>query len=459
MLPRLLRAFGLAVLATLFSAAHSLAQQPCVPAVVGQDGKYLGNLSANSYDPNSVNNPYGQYGSPYAADSVKNPYGRYGSPYSLESSRNPYSTQPPKIVDPCTGKYLGRLSGNRYAPDSTSNPYGQYGSPHSADSINNPYGVYGSPYSSSSARNPFAFSPSTPLGSEFGSTSEPAPATQGLDWRIPLMAVSPPPQPSYLEPLTLARRNRAIQLDNERRARQIAIYESLLRSEQSRRATAPSFPPKPITEPVVSATALDASTTPPPSPAGSPAVYSGPRSSAPNPAVLGTTTKPDGVLAKAYSSTSAGHRPRLFQVEGMTTEQVTAFLGPPAFTQVRSRTTTVWNYATPDGVLAVFFNTGIASLREPRARTKPGVATRERTALALDACGAEIVAPNSFVTLDATPIFIRPQYQTEPLATFPAHAAVTVSGRIGGWFVAQFGDRRWGTRVGYVHCSSLSPSR
>ena len=34
------------------------------------DGKYLGNLNASRYDPNSVSNPYGQYGSRYSPDSI-----------------------------------------------------------------------------------------------------------------------------------------------------------------------------------------------------------------------------------------------------------------------------------------------------------------------------------------------------------------------------------------------------
>ncbi|SES68270.1 hypothetical protein SAMN05216412_101223 [Nitrosospira multiformis] len=57
-----------------------------------QTGKYLGNLSANPYDSNSVNNPFGRYGSPYSADSINNPYGQYGSRYSNDSPNNPYAT-------------------------------------------------------------------------------------------------------------------------------------------------------------------------------------------------------------------------------------------------------------------------------------------------------------------------------------------------------------------------------
>lgn len=62
-----------------------------------QTGKYLGNLSANPYDADSVNNPYGRYGSEYSQDSINNPYGQYGSPYSNDSANNPYATNPPTI--------------------------------------------------------------------------------------------------------------------------------------------------------------------------------------------------------------------------------------------------------------------------------------------------------------------------------------------------------------------------
>lgn len=41
-------------------------------------GRYLGELSANRYAPDSVSNPYGRYGSRYSPDSINNPYGPYG---------------------------------------------------------------------------------------------------------------------------------------------------------------------------------------------------------------------------------------------------------------------------------------------------------------------------------------------------------------------------------------------
>jgi hypothetical protein len=62
------------------------------PGIYSSDGKFLGNLNANRYDPDSVANPYGRYGSRYSPDSINNPYGEYGSRYSPQGARNPYGT-------------------------------------------------------------------------------------------------------------------------------------------------------------------------------------------------------------------------------------------------------------------------------------------------------------------------------------------------------------------------------
>jgi hypothetical protein len=55
------------------------------------DGTYLGKVTDNEYDPNSINNPYGKYGSEYSQSSVNNPYSKYGSEYSPYSPNNPYA--------------------------------------------------------------------------------------------------------------------------------------------------------------------------------------------------------------------------------------------------------------------------------------------------------------------------------------------------------------------------------
>jgi hypothetical protein len=66
--------------------------------IYGSDGTYLGKLNANPYDPESVANPYGKYGSKYSPTSINNPYSAYGSKYSTQSARNPYATTPPRVI-------------------------------------------------------------------------------------------------------------------------------------------------------------------------------------------------------------------------------------------------------------------------------------------------------------------------------------------------------------------------
>jgi hypothetical protein len=68
------------------------------PRLYSSDGNYLGRLSANPYDPDSVSNPYGRFGSPYSPTSINNPYSPYGSPYSGISATNPYATETPQII-------------------------------------------------------------------------------------------------------------------------------------------------------------------------------------------------------------------------------------------------------------------------------------------------------------------------------------------------------------------------
>ena len=43
-----------------------------------EDGTYLGKAGASPYDAESIDNPYGIYGSQYSANSIRNPYGKYG---------------------------------------------------------------------------------------------------------------------------------------------------------------------------------------------------------------------------------------------------------------------------------------------------------------------------------------------------------------------------------------------
>lgn len=93
---KVLLAIGAALLTA--TSIHAWERLGGGPRIIAQDGNYLGRLNNNKYDPDSVANPYGRYGSRYSADSINNPYGKYGSPYSPYSATNPYSTQSPFLV-------------------------------------------------------------------------------------------------------------------------------------------------------------------------------------------------------------------------------------------------------------------------------------------------------------------------------------------------------------------------
>jgi hypothetical protein len=80
--------------------------------LVANDGQFLGKLSLNQYDSESISNVYGSYGSPYSSTSIKNRFSQYGSIYSSLSPFNQYTSTPPTIY--LKGKKIGYLTKNRY---------------------------------------------------------------------------------------------------------------------------------------------------------------------------------------------------------------------------------------------------------------------------------------------------------------------------------------------------------
>lgn len=80
--------------------------------LLASDGEFLGLLSTNKYNRESICNTYGTYGSRYGAKSIWNEYGQYGSQYSLLSPNNPYSLHPPQII--LRGRNIGFLTCNEY---------------------------------------------------------------------------------------------------------------------------------------------------------------------------------------------------------------------------------------------------------------------------------------------------------------------------------------------------------
>jgi len=89
------------IIATLISLFIVTVASAAPPILIDQKtGQYLGNLSTNQNDPDSVSNPHGRYGSKDSEDSINNPDGKYGSPQSNDSLNNPYATNPPIVLDP-----------------------------------------------------------------------------------------------------------------------------------------------------------------------------------------------------------------------------------------------------------------------------------------------------------------------------------------------------------------------
>jgi hypothetical protein len=76
------------------------AVQAQVSITVGPQGQYLGNLSANRLDTDSVSNPLGRSESPLSPDSINNPMGRWGSSANSYSVTNSYPTRGPRVVQP-----------------------------------------------------------------------------------------------------------------------------------------------------------------------------------------------------------------------------------------------------------------------------------------------------------------------------------------------------------------------
>jgi hypothetical protein len=90
--------------------------------LVANDGQYLGKLSLNRYDSDSIYNIYGLYGNQYSSTSIFNPYSIYGNSYSALSPFNPYTSTPPAIY--LKGMFYGYLSKNPYLGPNTLDPHG-----------------------------------------------------------------------------------------------------------------------------------------------------------------------------------------------------------------------------------------------------------------------------------------------------------------------------------------------
>jgi hypothetical protein len=62
--------------AILLLTSTAQAQWGDSPTAYDSEGNFIGNLNNDQYDPDSVSNPYGKYGSEHSAESINNPYGK-----------------------------------------------------------------------------------------------------------------------------------------------------------------------------------------------------------------------------------------------------------------------------------------------------------------------------------------------------------------------------------------------
>lgn len=80
--------------------------------IVGGDGIFLGKITKDRYDTDSIFHPYGPYGNKYSEYSLFNSYGRYGSKYSDYSPFNRYARNPPYLRK--DDQLLAYISDNPY---------------------------------------------------------------------------------------------------------------------------------------------------------------------------------------------------------------------------------------------------------------------------------------------------------------------------------------------------------
>lgn len=69
-----------------------------VAQLYASDNQFLGSLSNNQYDVNSISNPHGMYGGTHGLYSINNPHGIYGGTHGLHSPYNTYCLNPPVVV-------------------------------------------------------------------------------------------------------------------------------------------------------------------------------------------------------------------------------------------------------------------------------------------------------------------------------------------------------------------------
>lgn len=91
-------------------------QPPPVPYqgsfISANDGQFLGTISSNRFDLDSIANPFGTYGNTFSNLSIWNEFGTYGNTFSTMSPFNAFTTTPPVIVE--NGVVVAYLTNNTF---------------------------------------------------------------------------------------------------------------------------------------------------------------------------------------------------------------------------------------------------------------------------------------------------------------------------------------------------------
>lgn len=97
--------------------------------VMGADLQFLGVISDDPFDPESLANPYGIYGDEFSLLSIWNSFSVYGSAFSDLSAYDPFASDPPSVY--LNGVFQGYLTTNpdfapRFDPDDVAADIGRY---------------------------------------------------------------------------------------------------------------------------------------------------------------------------------------------------------------------------------------------------------------------------------------------------------------------------------------------
>lgn len=88
--------------------------------IIANDNEYLGKLTSNEFDSDSLLNQFGPYGNEFSPKSIFNEFGTYGSEFSSLSPFNEFTSTPPQIF--IDGRFYGYLTMNQFLQEKKISP-------------------------------------------------------------------------------------------------------------------------------------------------------------------------------------------------------------------------------------------------------------------------------------------------------------------------------------------------